>query len=498
MCVPSNGELVNMIGLDEVLCQQQDGDVQEVPGEDAEGSMWQMVSKLLGEDADASASPPDYGTRIEPIGEDGGQALDRGEPRSQDEPLPGVVTLGTSLDNTVMPLVEGEWAWRTQAPAKLHTLNPEAKVWTGSNDNFSQPWLCLPGEQMDPQSGAEICTSKEHGLRVEPANMSTSAAEVEGQPKAAEDHVLPKPDTALPQVQMSPNHSQYVVILREIPTSTYRQEVEALFSNEELPKFLSCEIVNSTHWFVTFSSEDGAYQAYKYLREEVRFFKGNPIKVRMRAKSMTFLSYNFNPAWPYIPDQHRVPYLPHQPLHNFTWCHSGYSHCGEILVSGSPLHCFPQAFWFQPCFPCRKRCARTSSHADEMTAWGWFYLRGYRPQQIRGLKWQSGVPHSLGRSEFDNTALTCKSADDNQKNQEELCADLLRAGPKPKGTSTRRQPSPIDLGVIDFTPLSVKTLPKPAEPTCADDIAREASQDLSYAAISQKCSADSMPAVEEK
>ncbi|KAM9774777.1 uncharacterized protein ACBT44_002156 [Syngnathus typhle] len=257
MCVPSNGELVNMIGLDEVLCQQQDSDVQvapdqpdvcaltpfcqiqflgqEVPGEDAEGSMWQMVSKLLGEDADASARPPDDGTRIELIGEDGGQALDRGEPQSQDEPLPGVVPLGTSLDNTVMPLVEGEWAWRAQAPAKLHTLNPEAEVWTGSNYNFSQPWLCLPGEQTDPQSGAEICTSKEHGLRVETDNMSTGAAEVEGQPKAAEDHVLPKPDTALPQVQMSPNHSQYVVILREIPASTYRQEKPAATSSSSAP-----------------------------------------------------------------------------------------------------------------------------------------------------------------------------------------------------------------------------------------------------------------------
>lgn len=139
--------------------------------------------------------------------------------------------------------------------------------------------------------------------------------------------------------KVRPNHKRCIIILREVPETTpvevnysyaywkhsikvviqpewrsflvfCSQEVESLFKNDNCPKVISVEFAHNNNWYITFQSDTDAqqvlllkhhvsslwltisveiqwnewqcsicFQAYKYLREEVKTFQGKPIMV---------------------------------------------------------------------------------------------------------------------------------------------------------------------------------------------------------------------------
>ncbi|KAL9958514.1 hypothetical protein ACROYT_G035540 [Oculina patagonica] len=84
--------------------------------------------------------------------------------------------------------------------------------------------------------------------------------------------------------KVRPNVKRCIVVLREIPESTPVEDVKALFSGENCPSWTHCEFAHNNYWYVQFDSEDNAQKAYRYLREEVKTFKGKPIMARIKAK----------------------------------------------------------------------------------------------------------------------------------------------------------------------------------------------------------------------
>jgi len=95
-------------------------------------------------------------------------------------------------------------------------------------------------------------------------------------------------------LKVRPNHIGYndvsslrcTVILREIPDGTTQEEMQNLFSGINSPSIVSCEFSLNNTWYVTFDTDEDAQRAYRYLREEVREFKGHPIMARIKAKPM--------------------------------------------------------------------------------------------------------------------------------------------------------------------------------------------------------------------
>lgn len=91
--------------------------------------------------------------------------------------------------------------------------------------------------------------------------------------------------------KVRPNVKRCIVVLREIPESTPIEDVKALFSGENCPSWTSCEFAHNNYWYVQFDSEENAQKAYRYLREEVKTFRGKPIMARIKAKPIHQTNY---------------------------------------------------------------------------------------------------------------------------------------------------------------------------------------------------------------